>query len=109
MCNVEMRNKFSALEVDEEDEEAEEKKKKGGIGVTAKGKEADQQPSAASKVTSRPTASELLAVKLRMKEKAILQPCLKRQQIQRVVAAVSVALQNHLSRTGMKRTLTGVR
>merc|ERR1719189_1180907 len=47
---------------------AEEKKKKGGIGVPSKAKEAEQQPSAASKTTSRPTASELLAVKLRKKE-----------------------------------------
>merc|ERR1712045_91089 len=32
---------------------AEEKKKKGGIGVTSKGEEAEQQASTASKVTSR--------------------------------------------------------
>jgi len=45
----------------------EEKKKKGGIGVSSKAK---SQPEAASssKVDNKPSASELLAVKLRKKE-----------------------------------------
>ena len=49
---------------------AEEKKKKGGIGVATKGKPSEQQreKEAATKTVSPPTASQLLAVKLRKKE-----------------------------------------
>merc|ERR1711953_839056 len=49
---------------------AEEKKKKGGIGVATKGKPSEQQreKDAATKTVSPPTASQLLAVKLRKKE-----------------------------------------
>merc|ERR1712218_167533 len=48
---------------------AEEKKKKGGIGVASKAKSSDQKsPPSTAKAAAKPTASELLAVKLRKKE-----------------------------------------
>jgi len=45
----------------------EEKKKKGGVGVSSKAKPAAETASS-SKAEAKPTASELLAVKLRRKE-----------------------------------------
>merc|ERR1711952_491959 len=48
---------------------AEEKKKKGGIGVATKAKSSEQKsPPSTAKAAAKPTASELLAVKLRKKE-----------------------------------------
>merc|ERR1719188_2130670 len=48
---------------------AEEKKKKGGIGVASKSRSTEQVSSSTTKKTvAKPTASELLAVKLRRKE-----------------------------------------
>ena len=45
----------------------EENKKKGGIGVSSKTKPV-AEAATTSKATTKPTASELLAVKLRKKE-----------------------------------------
>merc|ERR1719348_1097832 len=47
---------------------AEEKKKKGGIGASTKAKSSESSSNTAKAAAAKPTASELLAVKLRKKE-----------------------------------------
>jgi len=61
----------------------EEKKKKGGIGVSSKAKTA-AEPAAKAKVDNKPSASELLAVKLRKKEHV------EKKTVDRVSAVKSV-------------------
>jgi len=65
----------------------EEKKKKGGIGVSTKAK-TTSEPSTTAKVDNKPSASELLAVKLRKKEN------IEKRTVDRVSAVKTVETQS---------------
>jgi len=63
----------------------EEKKKKGGIGVSSKAKTTSETAST-SKVASKPTASELLAIKLKKKDAQVIE----KKTVERVTTTKTV-------------------